>query len=80
VAEELRWRATAIDRYLKLRLRGSQLNFIDAFAAFQEKAKLRATAGRLWVASDFGAGATCYSGISASTSLARRLSDSCQPR
>jgi hypothetical protein len=36
VAEELRWRATAIDRYLKLRLRGSQLNFIDAFAAFRD--------------------------------------------
>ena len=36
MAEELRWRATAIDRYLKLRLRGSQLNFIDAFAAFRD--------------------------------------------
>jgi hypothetical protein len=31
-AEELRWRAAAIDRYLK-RLRRSQLNFVDAFAA-----------------------------------------------
>jgi len=35
-AEELRWRAAAIDRYLKLRLRGSQMNFIDAFAAFRD--------------------------------------------
>jgi type IV secretion system protein TrbE len=35
-AEELRWRAVAIDRYLKLRLRGSQSNFIDAFAAFRD--------------------------------------------
>src|SRR5580693_10545185 len=35
-AEELRWRAAAIDRYLKLRLRGSQLNFVDAFAAFRD--------------------------------------------
>jgi hypothetical protein len=35
-AEGLRWRAAAIDRYLKLRLRGSQMNFIDAFAAFRD--------------------------------------------
>jgi len=35
-AEELRWRAAAIDRFLKLRLRGSQFNFIDAFAAFRD--------------------------------------------
>jgi hypothetical protein len=35
-AEKLRWRAAAIDRYLKLRLRGSQLNFVDAFAAFRD--------------------------------------------
>ena len=35
-AEELRWRAAAIDRYLKLRLRASQMNFIDAFAAFRD--------------------------------------------
>ena len=35
-AEELRWRATAIDRYLKLRMRGSQYNFVDAFAAFRD--------------------------------------------
>jgi hypothetical protein len=35
-AEELRWRAVAIDRFLKLRLRGSQFNFIDAFAAFRD--------------------------------------------
>ena len=35
-AEELRWRATAIDRYLKLKLPGSQLNFVDAFAAFRD--------------------------------------------
>ena len=35
-AEELRWRAAAIDRYLKLRLHGSQFNFIDAFAAFRD--------------------------------------------
>jgi type IV secretory pathway VirB4 component len=34
-AEELRWRAAAIDRYLK-RLRRSQLNFVDAFAAFRD--------------------------------------------
>jgi hypothetical protein len=36
MAEELLWRAAAIDRYLKLRLRGSQLNFVDAFAAFRD--------------------------------------------
>ena len=35
-AEELRWRAAAIDRYLKVRLRGSQFNFVDAFAAFRD--------------------------------------------
>ena len=35
-AERLRWRAAAIDRYLKLRLRASQMNFIDAFAAFRD--------------------------------------------
>ena len=35
-AEELRWRAAAIDRYLKRQLRGSQFNFVDAFAAFRD--------------------------------------------
>jgi hypothetical protein len=35
-AEELRWRAAAIDQYLKLRLRRSQFNFVDAFAAFRD--------------------------------------------
>ena len=35
-AEEVRRRATAIDQYLKLRLRGSQSNFVDAFAAFRD--------------------------------------------
>jgi hypothetical protein len=35
-AEKLRWRAAAIDRYLKVRLRGSQFNFVDAFAAFRD--------------------------------------------
>ena len=35
-AEELRWRATAIDRYLKQKLPGSQLNFVDAFAVFRD--------------------------------------------
>jgi type IV secretion system protein TrbE len=35
-AEKLRWRAASIDRYLKLRLRGAQSNFVDAFAAFRD--------------------------------------------
>jgi hypothetical protein len=35
-AEELRWRAAAIDRYLKLRMAGSHSNFVDAFAAFRD--------------------------------------------
>ncbi len=35
-AEELRWRAAAIDQYLKLKLRGSPLNFVEAFAAFRD--------------------------------------------
>jgi hypothetical protein len=34
--EELRWRACAIDRYLKVRMRGTQFNFVDAFAAFKD--------------------------------------------
>ena len=32
----MRWRAAAIDRYLKLRLRGAHLNFVDAFAVFRD--------------------------------------------
>jgi type IV secretion system protein TrbE len=35
-AEELRWRAAAIDRYLKLKPGGSQASFLDAFAAFRD--------------------------------------------
>jgi hypothetical protein len=35
-AEELRWRATAIDRYLHSGLRGSSANFVEAFAAFRD--------------------------------------------
>ncbi|MBV9489688.1 MAG: hypothetical protein JO069_08195, partial [Verrucomicrobia bacterium] len=35
-AEELRWRACAIDRFLRTRLKGSQSNFVDAFAAFRD--------------------------------------------
>ena len=35
-ADELRRRAAAIDRYLKLRSRGSQPSFVDAFAAFRD--------------------------------------------
>ena len=35
-AEELRWRAAAIDRYLKVRMRSSHSNFVDAFAAFRD--------------------------------------------
>ena len=35
-AEDLRWRAAAIDRYLKVRMRASHSNFVDAFAAFRD--------------------------------------------
>jgi type IV secretion system protein TrbE len=35
-AGELRRRAAAIDRYLKLRMSGSHSNFVDAFAAFRD--------------------------------------------
>jgi type IV secretion system protein TrbE len=35
-AEDLRWRAAAIDRYLKIRMRASHSNFVDAFAAFRD--------------------------------------------
>jgi hypothetical protein len=35
-AEELRWRATAIDRYLRLKMRGSQFSFLEAFAQFRD--------------------------------------------
>ncbi len=34
--EELRWRASAIDRYLRTKMRSSQFNFVDAFAAFRD--------------------------------------------
>ena len=34
--EELRWRACAIEKYLRVRMRGSQFNFSDAFAAFRD--------------------------------------------
>ncbi|MBV9674320.1 MAG: hypothetical protein JO076_16040, partial [Verrucomicrobia bacterium] len=35
-AEELRWRACAVDRYLKVNMRGAQSNFVDAFAAVRD--------------------------------------------
>ena len=35
-AEELRWLACAIAQYLQTRMKGSQLNFVDAFAAFRD--------------------------------------------
>jgi type IV secretion system protein TrbE len=35
-AEELRWLACAIDHYLKTRMKSSQFNFVDAFAAFRD--------------------------------------------
>src|SRR5258708_13187516 len=35
-AEELRWLACAIDRYLRTRSKSSQLNFVDAFALFRD--------------------------------------------
>jgi hypothetical protein len=35
-AEELRWRATAIHRYLHSGLRGPSANFVEAFAAFRD--------------------------------------------
>ena len=35
-AEELRWRAFAIEKFRSVRMRGSQLNFVDAFAAFRD--------------------------------------------
>jgi hypothetical protein len=35
-AEELRWRAFAIEKYRNMRIRGSQMNFVDAFTAFRD--------------------------------------------
>ena len=35
-AEELRWRACAVDRYLRTKLKSPHLNFVDAFAAFRD--------------------------------------------
>jgi hypothetical protein len=35
-AEELRWRAFAIEKFRNVQTRGSQLNFVDAFAAFRD--------------------------------------------
>jgi hypothetical protein len=35
-AEELRWLACAIDRYLRSRMKSSQFNFVDAFTAFRD--------------------------------------------
>jgi hypothetical protein len=35
-AEELRWRAFAIDKFRTWRLKGSQSNFVDAFTAFRD--------------------------------------------
>ena len=35
-AEELRWRALAIEKYRTLRMRGAQSNFVDAFSAFRD--------------------------------------------
>jgi type IV secretion system protein TrbE len=34
--EELRWRACAIDKYLQTRMKSSQFNYVDAFAAFRD--------------------------------------------
>jgi hypothetical protein len=33
-AEELRWRAFAIEQFRSVQMRGSQLNFVDAFVHF----------------------------------------------
>jgi type IV secretion system protein TrbE len=35
-SEELRWRAAAIDRYLRLKMHGSQNSFLEAFAQFRD--------------------------------------------
>src|SRR5215469_14686833 len=35
-AEELRWRAFAIEKFRSVQMRGSQLNFVDAFVAFRD--------------------------------------------
>ena len=35
-AEELRWRAFAIEKYRNMQMRGSQMNFVDAFTAFRD--------------------------------------------
>ncbi len=34
--EELRWRASAIDKYLRTKMKSSQFNVVDAFAAFRD--------------------------------------------
>jgi type IV secretion system protein TrbE len=34
--EELRWRACAIDKYLRTKMKSSRFNFVDAFAAFRD--------------------------------------------
>jgi hypothetical protein len=36
MAEEMRWGAAAIDRYLHSGVRGSSANFVEAFAAFRD--------------------------------------------
>jgi hypothetical protein len=36
VCELLRWRAFAIEKYRNMRMRGSQLNFVDAFTVFRD--------------------------------------------
>ena len=35
-AEELQWRAFAIEKFRSVQMRGSQLNFVDAFVAFRD--------------------------------------------
>jgi type IV secretion system protein TrbE len=35
-AEELRWLACAVDHYLRAKMKSSQFNFVDAFAAFRD--------------------------------------------
>lgn len=35
-AEELRWRAAAVDRFLRFRMRGSQRSFLEAFTQFRD--------------------------------------------
>src|SRR6516165_7910650 len=72
-AEELRWRAFAIEKYRTLRMRGSQLNFVDAFTAFRDWEEQRPDEVELFIDSLDEASVAEFTKNSSTANLVRDL-------